>query len=146
VLGASFDRWIFDNSVHHPPRQKAEAEMIVTSDIACVYSAVDVICSFNLALSSLVVPRETPGVWGARGTQGTCEASGFVSQFSHSLGLYAAFLCLYYVLILRFGVREESISRRLQPFLHSFAFGYPLIFAIIMLVKDMYNPSNVVVG
>jgi hypothetical protein len=110
------------------------------------YSSVDFCFSINFGLSALVVPRGTPGVWGALGNQATCEASGFVTQFGQSSALYAAFLSLYYLLILRYKVREETIAKRIEPTIHLFAFFFPFTFAIAMLCLDMYNPSNINIG
>lgn len=110
------------------------------------YSTIDFIFSINLALSGAVVPKGTPGVWGAIGNQATCEASGFITQFGQSSGLYAAFMCLYYMLILRYDVREETIAKRVEPFVHGLAFLFPLVFASAMLVLGMYNPTNVLIG
>mmetsp|Transcript_18897 Transcript_18897/g.31250 ORF Transcript_18897/g.31250 Transcript_18897/m.31250 type:complete len:693 (-) Transcript_18897:68-2146(-) len=110
------------------------------------FSSVDWCFSINLGLSALVVPKGTPGVWGALGNQATCEASGFVTQFGQSSGLYSAFMCLYYLLILRYDVRETTIAKRVEPFIHLFAFFFPLINAIIMLSLDLYNPTNIVIG
>ena len=110
------------------------------------YSSIDVICSFNFALSAAVVPTGTPGVWAAHGTVGTCEASGFVSQFSFALGVYATFICLYYVLVLRYNVRERTLARRAEPFVHAFALVPPLVLGTIMLLQGNYNPTNAIVG
>lgn len=110
------------------------------------YSTIDFVFSINLALSGAVVPKGTPGVWGAIGNQATCEASGFITQFGQSSGLYAAFMCLYYMLILRYDVREETIAKRVEPFVHGLAFLFPLVFASAMLVLGMYNPTNVLIG
>ena len=111
-----------------------------------VYSAIDVLCSINFALSALVVPVGTPGVWGANGTITTCEVSGFVTQFSFALGVYATFICMYYALVLRYHVREETLARRFEPFVHALALVTPMVLGVIMLLEDNYNPTNAIVG
>lgn len=83
-----------------------------------VYSCIDIVVSFNYALSSLVVPQSTPNTFGAMGNRQTCAASGFFLQFSMSLGLYSAFICTYYLLIIRYNVREETIATKIEPFIH----------------------------
>jgi hypothetical protein len=109
-------------------------------------SIMDVMVSFNQALSSLVVPRGTPGVYNASGTNGTCAASGFVAQFNASLTAYGAFLAAYYVLIIVFHVKESFIARRIEPFVHVFAYGYPFIMGVAGLVKGYFKPLNISVG
>ena len=111
-----------------------------------VYSLVDVLCSLNFALSAIVVPSGTPGVWGAHGTVTTCQASGFVMQFSWALGVYATFICLYYVLVLRYNVRERTLARTVEPVVHTFALVTPLILGILMLNQGIYNPTNAIIG
>lgn len=110
------------------------------------YSAIDVVCSFNYALSALVVPRGTPGVWGAQGNVATCEASGFITQFSLSLGVYGTFIPLYYVLVLRYQVREKTLAQYVEPWVHAFALITPLVMGSIMIWRGNYNPTNVIVG
>jgi len=94
----------------------------------------------------VVVPKNTPGVWGASGTVATCEASGFVMYFNFTEALYASFLCLYYVLVVRYGIREQSIAKRVEPVVHVLAIGYPVVFGSIALHKNLYNPGDVGVG
>ena len=110
------------------------------------YSSIDAICSFNLALSALVVPQGTPGVWGSHGTSATCEASGFITQYSLSLGVYASFICVYYVLVLRYGIREKTLAKRVEPFVHAFSLITPAVLGAIMIHQDNYNPTNVMMG
>ncbi len=114
--------------------------------ILLAYSVFDILCSFVYALSSLVVPRNTPGVWGAMGNTATCEASGFFLQFTFSLGLYGAFICVYYVLVLRYNIREATIARKIEPIVHFVAIFFPLALGCVMLHKNMYNPANIFVG
>ena len=110
------------------------------------YSSIDVLVSMNFALSTLVVPKGTPGVWGAQGTIATCEASGFVTQFIMSQAAYASSICVYYVLVLRYQVQERSIAKYMEPLLHAFALITPLVMGTIMVLHDNYNPTNIMVG
>ena len=109
-------------------------------------SIMDVMVSFNQALSSLVVPRGTPGVYNALGTVGTCAASGFVNQFNASLVAYGAFLAVYFILIIVFRMKESFIARRIEPFVHLFAYGYPFILGVTGLVRGYFKPLNISVG
>jgi len=113
--------------------------------ILLAYSCYDVVLSLNLALSATVVPKGTPGVWGAQGNWTTCEVSSFVTHFSFASGLYASFLCLYYMLVLRYAIREATIAK-VEPFVHGVAFCVPLSFAIIMQHENIYSPANINVG
>jgi hypothetical protein len=110
------------------------------------YSCIDVMVSFNFALSAMVVPKGTPGVWGAQGTLATCQASGFITQFSLSQAAYGCFICVYYVLVLRYQVREQTIAKYIEPLVHAFAGITPFVFGTAMILKNNYNPTNVMIG
>jgi len=110
------------------------------------FSFFDVVTSINYALASVVVPKNTPGVWGASGTVATCEASGFVMRFSFALGVYGTFLCVYHLLVLRYRIREQTLATRVEPVVHTLAIGYPVVMGSIALRKNLYNPGNVSVG
>lgn len=99
------------------------------------FSCIDVVHSLQYALSSLVVPVGTPNTYGARGTVKTCQASGFFLQFGQTLGLYAAFMCVYYLMIVRYKVKEEFIAKRIEPFVHGFGLLVPLFFGIFLLTQ-----------
>ena len=110
------------------------------------FSIFDVVCSLNFALSSLVVPKNTPGVWGASGTVATCEASGFFMNFTFTVAVYATFICVYYLLVLKYGMRERTIASRIEPAVHFVAILYPFLIGGIAIQKDLYNPANIGVG
>ena len=99
------------------------------------YSCIDFVVSIQYGLSSLVVPVGTPNTFGALGNWTTCQASGFFLQFAQSLGLYLAFICVYYLLILRYRIREEEIAKRIEPFVHGYGLLSPLVLGSYMLVK-----------
>lgn len=105
-------------------------------------SCLDVMNSSNYALSALVVPKGTPGVWGASGSIATCSASGFVMQFGVSVPLYSGCLAIYYLMVIRYRIHERQIKRYYEPIMHLVSVGYPLVSAIIPLLHDMYNPMG----
>ena len=114
--------------------------------VLAAYSVIDVMVSLQHALSSLVVPKGTPGVYGAMGNWYTCQANGFFIQFGFSLGLYLAFICLYYLLMVKYTFRGETIAKKIEVYVHIFAFLFPLLQGVLMVVLDMYNPSNISTG
>ena len=109
-------------------------------------SIMDAMNSLNFAFSALVVPRGTPFVYGALGTPETCSASGFIFQLGFSVLLYNAFLCIYYVLVIRYEKRESFIAKRVEPFMHGFAIIHPLVVASMGVVAEGFNPMYVLAG
>jgi hypothetical protein len=114
--------------------------------VLMAYSTIDVMVSLQYVLSSLVVPKGTPGTYGAIGNWYTCQASAFFLQFGFSLGLYLAFICLYYLLMVKYRVRGENIAKKIEVYVHMFAFLVPLLQGVLMVVLDMYNPGNIATG
>jgi hypothetical protein len=114
--------------------------------VLMAYSTIDVMVSLQYVLSSLVVPKGTPGTYGAIGNWYTCQASAFFLQFGFSLGLYLAFICLYYLLMVKYRVRGENIAKKIEVYVHMFAFLVPLLQGVLMVVLDMYNPGNITTG
>eukprot|EP00977_Amphora_coffeiformis_P013298 scaffold3424_cov182-Amphora_coffeaeformis.AAC.6 len=53
---------------------------------------------------------------------------------------------MYYALVLRYNIREQTLAQRFEPFVHALAMVTPLLFGAIMLREDNYNPTNVIMG
>jgi hypothetical protein len=68
----------------------------------------------------------------------------FLTVFS--LGLYLAFIYLYYLLMVKYRVRGEAIAKKIEVYVHIFAFLFPLLPGVVMVVFDMYNPGNITTG
>lgn len=84
-------------------------------------SIFDVICSTSLCLSTIPVPAGTEGVFGARGTTGTCAASGFFNQFMLGSILYNFVLAIYYALSGTYRMTDEDFAKVYEPWLHGLA-------------------------
>jgi len=79
---------------------------------------------------------------GAVGNQATCDAQGFIIQFSCTSGMfYMCSLQLMYLWAITYGWIEKKI-RRLEPYLHGFSLGLSLIFATTAEVLELYNPAD----
>jgi hypothetical protein len=110
--------------------------------VLMAYSTIDVMVSLQYVLSSWVVPKGTPGTYGAIGNRYTCQASAFFLQFGFSLGLYLAFICLYYLLMVRYRARGENIAKKIEVYVHIFAFLVPWLLGVLMVVLDMYKYNH----
>lgn len=84
-------------------------------------SIFDLICSMSLCLSTIPIPAGTEGVFGARGTTGTCTASGFFNQFMLGSILYNFVLAIYYALSGTYRMADEDFAKRYEPWLHGLA-------------------------
>lgn len=89
--------------------------------------------------SSWWIPSETPGVFGNIGNQTTCTVSGFIAQAAGLTSiLYNGMLTLYFLLTIRFAVRERK-SKRIEPFMHVTAIAVGWGIAIAGLPLTLYN-------
>jgi hypothetical protein len=109
------------------------------------FSVIDIIVSSVYAVSSLPVPKGSPGTFGAIGNWTTCQITGFLTQFKFSKALYWVFLCCYYVLVVRYRVQEEKIVKY-ERILHALAFLAPISLGIAMIKLDMYKQTQRLIG
>ena len=59
---------------------------------------------------------------------------------------YSGTLALYFLLLIRFGKREEWIARYIEPIGHLLAIGYPLTSGIVAIYVDAFNPMPLLPG
>jgi hypothetical protein len=110
--------------------------------LLCVMSVYDIIeSSFNF-MSSWPIPRGSPNVAFAVGTQQTCTLQGFVLQFGLAIPMLNLCLGFYYLLVIRYSWTESQIRTRAEPFFHVFALVIPLATCFISLYLDLFNNSN----
>ena len=100
----------------------------------------DLCSSLCFSLSTWPIPKETGILW-AIGNQTSCTFQGFFVQFGISSAIYNGSLSFYYLLVVRYGWREDKM-KKIEWFLH----GIPLLFglgtAIVGLPLILYNPAN----
>jgi len=101
-------------------------------------SACDLSASTAWFFTTWPIPRGTPGVFGALGTQQTCTAQAFFAQFSLSAVMYNAALAVYYFLVI---VREWSGADilRIEPCFHLHAIAWGLGTAVASLALTLFN-------
>jgi hypothetical protein len=102
----------------------------------------DMILSFAMRLGPLMIPSELE-IPGAHGTTATCSFQGFLIQVGMGSFSYSASLMVYYVLVLRFKVRDTRMVKYFEPWLH----GIPLLFhfatGILGFFWEIYNPQGI---
>ena len=110
----------------------------------CFY---DIISSVANALSTMPSPPSPYGqdVWGALGNETTCRIQGFMFTFSSSSSpFYNLSLCIYYLCLIRYSMRDERFGKYIEPFLHIIPFMYSLAISIYLLVNDNYHFNGTV--
>ena len=113
-------------------------------------SVADILGSVSMALTSLPMPAQMPNeqdfgyYWaGTRlGNTQTCNAQGFFALFGIvTMFSYNVSLCVYYACAIAIAMKEETIIRKIEPFLHAIPVVLGLICSLPPLLVDMYNPA-----
>ena len=116
-------------------------------------SCVDISSSFWLAMSTWPIPKEEEEeeeeetnnnnnntLW-AVGTTTTCTIQGFFTQFGIASSFYNASLSIFYLLVIRYGWKDDRI-RRLEPLFHCLPISWGLITAIVGLPLTLFNNAT----
>ena len=101
-------------------------------------SLCEISSSVALFFTTWPIPRGTPGVYGAVGTQGTCNAQGFFSQFKISSVMYNASLSVYFVLVIVKKWRDDRILK-VEPLVHLHAMAWGLGTALASIFLTLFN-------
>lgn len=118
--------------------QQPKRRMHTYHRLLLAMSVADILNSAWLMLGPLPNIRET-GILFASGNTATCAAAGFFFHLGFSVMYYNISLMLYYVMVIRFGIKQQVISR-IEPFMHIISIGKPLVEGIIGLSYDAFNP------
>ena len=106
-------------------------------------SVCDMISSVVFPWQAFLLPSDTSQRLWAVGNDATCDALGFFQQFTFCSVWYNGMLSFYFLLTVKFGVKEDRMSRRYEPWMHILSIGYPLITALIGAGFGMYNENQI---
>lgn len=125
--------------VQHVLRSR-ERRNFVYHRILCAMSCSDVLGSSMYVLSTWPIPRGY-AVY-AVGNQASCNFSGTLDQFaSLTTPLFSGSLSIYYLLVIRYGWREEQVQKY-QAWLFLIPFGLGASTSIAGLAMELYNPAD----
>jgi hypothetical protein len=103
-------------------------------------SVCDILSSSAWFLTSWPIPEDMPfGLWNI-GNRETCSAQGFFLQLAIGTVIYNACLALYYLLVIRYGWKNEYISKHVEPWMHFVAIGFALSTGVAGLALHIFNP------
>ncbi len=72
-------------------------------------SVFDIIGSIGWAFSTTPIPRGSNCTYGALGNEATCVTQGFMITLGLAVPMYNAMLCIYYLLVVKYNIRDEVI-------------------------------------
>jgi hypothetical protein len=106
-----------------------------------MFGCVDCLVSFGYFASTWPIPEGTPDVVWARGNDRTCAAQGFFLQFGTASFMYNAVLTVYYVLTIRYSVREPGI-RKWEKLFHFVPLGFGIGTSTVCAAFGWYGNAN----
>lgn len=106
------------------------------------FSFLDALSSLgHVGFSSWSIPAEvTSGNWAL------CQAGAFLVHQMLGTTLYSAYLALFFVLSIRYEVREVWMAKWLEPWMHASAILVPMITGGIAVAKDYFSPLHMIPG
>jgi hypothetical protein len=144
ILALLADGWIItevltdqSSTSKQPPKRHHPYHRLL-----CAMSLYGSLESLSNFASTWPMPRGTPGVYGAMGTQTTCTLQGYLESFSMCAPMYNACLSFYYLLVIKYGWSEEALRRTVEPCMHFGIFAFTFGSATYTLTTDLYNPAN----
>ncbi|KAL3923604.1 MAG: hypothetical protein SGILL_001565, partial [Bacillariaceae sp.] len=129
--------WIFIEVV----TQKSKRQNVYNR-LLCAMSFFDICTAAWMFASTWPIPVGAEGVAFASGNRLTCDVQGFFIQLGTTPPLYNTFLALYYLLVIKYSVTEETLHRHIEPIMHLFAISFGTCTAIAAQQMDLFNNAN----
>ena len=101
-------------------------------------SVFDIIGSIGWAFSTTPIPRGSNCSYGAVGNEATCVTQGFMITLGFIVPMYNAMLCIYYLLVVKYNVRDEVIAKY-EPLMHLICICPALSATIVAATNDLFN-------
>mmetsp|Transcript_16851 Transcript_16851/g.21316 ORF Transcript_16851/g.21316 Transcript_16851/m.21316 type:complete len:611 (+) Transcript_16851:114-1946(+) len=124
-------------------KEKVPSKTIKIQDrIMLGLSTTDILASLCYFLGTWLVPKGTIGgfgpVFGAYGNEGTCNLSGFFTQFAVASPMYNATLACYYLLRIYCTV-QESVLVKVEKYFHIVPIAFAFFTALVAFCFNMYG-------
>lgn len=107
-------------------------------------SVADMLSSLGFLLQPYLLPAAETQRPSAIGNFTTCETAAFLSYLAMASHMYSCFLSIYFLLKMRYDWSLIRISRALEPWIHLWAWGVPIILASVGVAFDVFNPRPVI--
>lgn len=141
ICGSSY---IIHKSIRHLTRRAGNLQF-VRHRLLTALSFCDLIGSCGYFMSTWAIPSDIEfqsSVVFNIGNQTTCNVQGFMVEMG-ALGtaFYNTSLSIYFLLSVRYGMKDEKIKKSIEPIFHVVSIGFPLSIGIVGVVKQCMNPT-----
>jgi hypothetical protein len=124
-------------------RSQSDALSPVYSRLLAAMSIYDIIMTFFSAMIGVLLGTGTDTSRRREGTQFDCTLQGFLFQWGFGSFAYGAWLNVYYVLTIRYNVREQLLVKYFEPAAHICVFVFYFSTALIASLNELMNPVSV---
>jgi hypothetical protein len=124
------------------PRRKRPP--IVYLRIMVAMSLYDAMYSIFSALTGTSLHPVSSGVVGAHGTVESCSMQGFFVNWGFGSFAYGAGLSLYYVMAIRYNVRDDILAKYLEPLIHGTIFAFFFGGAVVGVSLGLFNTNGAI--
>ncbi|CAJ1954909.1 unnamed protein product [Cylindrotheca closterium] len=114
--------------------------------ILLALSITDIFTSVTAALQCFFVPRDTSRRLYAIGNDATCSYLGWGFSFSTISFFYYAALSFYFLMVVKFGMKDPVFGRRIEPYMHVSICIFSTATATIGLALGMYGEVSAGAG
>ena len=73
----------------------------------------------------------------------TCTVQGFFVQLGTVAPLYNLALCILYICIVRYKIRDKTLINSYVPVVHIVIMGFIIFTAFYALAKDLFNDAGI---
>ena len=142
VLSCFGSSWIMvevltDNTDLHKPKRKHPYHRLLFA--MSLYDVLEGIFNF---MSTWMIPKGTEGVAWALGNTATCSTQGFFLTLSVAVPIYNAMLSIYYVLVINYRVKDETLRKWVEPCMHLTAGSWAFFTATYSATTGLINNAN----
>lgn len=107
--------------------------------IILALSIYETVFSVFLVLTLPMLPS-SDNIWGSMGNDASCKALGFfIYMGSTGVPMYNLSLCVFYVCIILYSMKQKIFEIKIEPFLHAIPILWSLIGGTILLVRGYFN-------
>ena len=104
-------------------------------------SFMDILNSVALGLFSTPFPKQLSSIiYGASGSTATCTAQGFFITLGFSVPMYNCFLCLYYLAVIKYNVKDD-ILEKYEIYAHAISILLPLAGSTVGAAFGVFRPT-----
>jgi hypothetical protein len=111
--------------------------------ILFIMSVADLMHPVTVMTQPFWVPASTSPRYWALGNHATCTAVGAAQQLGLAAFWYQGMLSSWYRITIVHGRTGELWTKRLEPWMHLVALGYPLTTSVAGIFMDVYHELNI---